>query len=171
MTDRNTAYFGGGCFWCLEAVFSRISGVEKVTSGYAGGHTQDPDYNSVCSGTTGHAEVVEIAYDPAVITYPELLGLFFVSHDPTTLNRQGADVGTQYRSIILTRGPGQEKEARAALKEASRRLKKPAVTEIIPLERFYPAEGYHQDYYARNPYAGYCRAVIAPKLEKLNLLR
>ena len=163
------AWFGGGCFWCLDAVFSRIEGVTGVVSGYSGGHVENPDYNEVCSGTTGHAEVVEVSFDPKAVTYRELLRLFFRSHDPTTLNRQGADVGTQYRSIILTSGPEQAAEAEEASKEAGAVYDRPVVTEIVPLDRFFPAEGYHQDYYTRNPYAGYCRAVIAPKLEKLKL--
>lgn len=171
MSNTEKAVLGGGCFWCLEAVYQRIEGVESVVSGYAGGETEDPDYESVSTGRTGHAEVVEIEYDPAVITYKEILNIFWKAHDPTTLNRQGADRGTQYRSIILTKDDKQERTARQSKEEAeqSGSFNGPIVTEIVPLMKFYPAEGYHQDYYNRNTHAPYCRVVISPKLSTLNL--
>lgn len=171
MSNTEQAVLGGGCFWCLEAVYQRIEGVESVVSGYAGGETEDPDYESVSTGRTGHAEVVEIEYDPAVITYKEILDIFWKAHDPTTLNRQGADRGTQYRSIILTKDDEQERTARQSKEEAeqSGSFNGPIVTEIVPLMKFYPAEGYHQDYYNRNTQAPYCRVVISPKLSTLDL--
>ena len=149
------ATLGGGCFWCLEAVYEGTDGVEAVVSGYAGGSKPKPTYAEVCSGTTGHAEVVQVEYDPAVITYQKVLELFFKAHDPTTLNRQGADVGSQYRSIILYGDDTQRAIAERSKAEAAGYLSDPIVTEIQPLETFYPAEEYHQDYYAKNPYAGY----------------
>lgn len=162
-----TAVFGGGCFWCLEAVFRRIEGVERVDSGYAGGHVPDPGYREVCAGTTGHAEVTRIRFDPERISYRELLEIFFTIHDPTTPDRQGADVGPQYRSIILHLSPEQEREARDAIREVAGELyDAPVVTEVEPLEAFYPAEPEHHDYYARNPEQAYCRAVVAPKVAK-----
>jgi peptide-methionine (S)-S-oxide reductase len=166
-----TAVFGGGCFWCIEAVFERIKGVVSVTSGYAGGETENPNYRDVCSGTTGHAEVVKIEYDPSIIGYEELLEVFWKAHDPTTLNRQGADAGTQYRSIILYTDREQREIAEKSKKELEKAgiFKDPVVTEIKELEKFYPAEDYHQDYYQNNSSAGYCRVVIAPKLKKLGL--
>jgi peptide-methionine (S)-S-oxide reductase len=166
-----TAVFGGGCFWCIEAVFERIKGVVSVTSGYAGGETENPNYTDVCSGTTGHAEVVKIEYDPSIIGYEELLEVFWKAHDPTTLNRQGADAGTQYRSIILYTDREQREIAEKSKKELEKAgiFKDPVVTEIKELEKFYPAEDYHQDYYQNNSSAGYCRVVIAPKLKKLGL--
>jgi peptide-methionine (S)-S-oxide reductase len=164
------ATLGGGCFWCLEAVYERIEGVNSVTSGYAGGTAVDPSYEEVCSGRTGHAEVVQIEYDPVRISYEKILDLFWKAHDPTTLNRQGADAGTQYRSIILYHDQTQKKAAEESKRKARSMFEDPIVTEIKPLERFYPAEKYHQDYFDRNPNAGYCRIVIQPKLEKLNLL-
>jgi peptide-methionine (S)-S-oxide reductase len=171
MEKTEFATFGGGCFWCLEAVFERIGGVVSVTSGYAGGHKENPTYDDVCSGNTGHAEVVQIGYNPETITYNDLLDLFWKAHDPTTLNRQGPDMGTQYRSIILYHN---EMQKDAALKskselERSSRCNNPVVTEIVELKQFYPAEAYHQDYYEKNPYYGYCRVVISPKLKKLGL--
>ncbi len=171
MSNTEKAVLGGGCFWCLEAVYQRIEGVESVVSGYAGGETEDPDYESVSTGRTGHAEVVEIEYDPTVITYKEILDIFWKAHDPTTLNRQGADRGTQYRSIILTKDDEQGRTARQSKEEAeqSGSFNGPIVTEIVPLMKFYPAEGYHQDYYNRNTQAPYCRVVISPKLSTLNL--
>ncbi|MFO7893425.1 MAG: peptide-methionine (S)-S-oxide reductase MsrA [Longimicrobiales bacterium] len=164
-----TATLGGGCFWCLEAVFERLQGVASVTSGYAGGHVPDPAYRQVCSGTTGHAEVVRVAYDPAEITFRELLRVFFATHDPTTPNRQGADVGPQYRSIILYESESQRETAEAVITEleAAGTFADPIVTEIEPLEAFYPAEEEHQDFYRNNPSYGYCRAVIDPKVAKL----
>ena len=161
-----TATLGGGCFWCLEAVYENVKGVIDVVSGYAGGHTEHPDYRSVCSGQTGHAEVVQITYDPDVIGYEDLLKIFWTIHDPTTLNRQGADVGTQYRSVIFYHDEKQKEIAERSKKEAQKHFKDPIVTEIVPLKKFWPAEEYHQDYFRKNPYQGYCQAVVAPKVEK-----
>jgi len=166
MTEQAT--LAGGCFWCLEGVFEYLKGVDKVVSGYTGGRTQNPSYDAVCSGTTGHAEVVQITFDPAVVSYRELLEVFFTIHDPTTLNRQGADVGTQYRSAIYYHTPGQKTDAEAVMADltAKKVWDAPLVTEIAPLDRFWPAEDYHQHYFARNPTQGYCRAVVAPKVAK-----
>jgi peptide-methionine (S)-S-oxide reductase len=161
------ATFGGGCFWCLEAVFERVPGVRAVTSGYAGGHTVNPSYEEVCTGRTGHAEVVQIEYDPAQVSFEQLLDWFWKAHDPTSLNRQGADVGTQYRSVIFYENEGQQLAAEKSKAGAAKRFSKPIVTEIAPLRAFYPAEAYHQDYYRKNPNAAYCQAVIRPKLEQL----
>jgi peptide-methionine (S)-S-oxide reductase len=161
------ADFGGGCFWCMEAVFERLPGVVSVTSGFAGGTTENPTYAQVCTETTGHAEVTEIAFDPAKISYDKLLEVFWQAHDPTTLNRQGADVGTSYRSIILYRDEKQKLIAEKSKLEAQKDFHNPIVTEIVPLKKFYRAEDYHQEYYDNNSGAGYCRVVIAPKLEKL----
>jgi peptide-methionine (S)-S-oxide reductase len=163
------ATLGGGCFWCLEAIFERIDGVVEVVSGYAGGTKPNPTYEQVCTGTTGHAEVVQVRFDPKRISYAGLLEVFFKAHDPTTPDRQGADVGTQYRSIILTEGEEQRKAAEAARKKAQKDWKDPIVTEIVPLKTFFRAEDYHQDYYDNNRTAGYCRVVISPKLQKLKL--
>jgi peptide-methionine (S)-S-oxide reductase len=166
-----TATLGGGCFWCLEAVFQQIPGVARVVSGYAGGATPDPTYQEVCGGGTGHAEVVQIEYDPSVVGFGELLDVFWKAHDPTTLNHQGHDVGTQYRSVILYESDEQRaaaEQSRDAL-ERSGVLGRPVVTQISRLERFYPAEAYHQDYYRQNRQAPYCQAVIRPKLRKLDL--
>lgn len=160
---------GGGCFWCLEAVFKRTDGVTGVTPGYAGGRAAAPSYEEVCAGSTGHAEVVQVSYDPAVIACDALLRLFFKAHDPTTLNRQGADVGTQYRSIVLFDDEKQRATAEAVKREVASSCSRPIVTEIIPLETFYPAEEYHHDYFDKNPTAGYCRVVIAPKLDKMGM--
>ena len=162
------ATLGGGCFWCLEAVYDQLNGVTDVVSGYAGGHTPNPDYHSVCSGTTGHAEVVQITYDPAVIRFADLLDVFFTIHDPTTLNRQGNDVGTQYRSAIFTHSEEQRTVAQQKIAEVngSGLWTNPIVTEVTPLDTFYPAENYHQEYFALNPNQGYCRVVIAPKVAK-----
>ncbi len=160
------ATFGGGCFWCTEALFEMLPGVVSVTSGYAGGTTPSPTYAAVCSGTTGHAEVIQIAYDPTVISYEKLLETFWEAHDPTTLNRQGADTGTQYRSIILYRTDEEKAAAERSKAEAQQNFPDPIVTEIVPLTTFWPAEDYHQEYYELNPNAGYCRAVIRPKVEK-----
>lgn len=165
-----TATFGGGCFWCVDAVYQYVPGVIKITSGYAGGTVPNPTYEQVCTGRTGHAEVVQITYDPSKVTYDQLLDLFWKAHDPTTLNRQGADHGTQYRSIILTSTPKEAAEAEASKKKAQSQFMDPIVTEIVPLTTFYPAEGYHQDYYRNNKDKNpYCQAVIAPKLKKLGL--
>jgi peptide-methionine (S)-S-oxide reductase len=161
------ADFGGGCFWCMEAVFERLPGVISVTSGFAGGTTENPTYQEVCTETTGHAEVTEIEFDPAKISYDKLLEVFWQAHDPTTLNRQGADEGTSYRSIILYRSEKQKLEAEKSKIAAQQDFKHPIVTEIVPLKKFYKAEDYHQQYYDNNSNAGYCQVVIAPKLEKL----
>ena len=161
------ADFGGGCFWCMEAVFERLPGVLSVTSGFAGGHTENPTYQEVCTETTGHAEVVQIEFDPARISYARLLEVFWQAHDPTTLNRQGADVGTSYRSIILYRDEKQKLLAEKSKLAAQADFRNPIVTEIVPLKKFYKAEDYHQEYYDNNSNAGYCQVVIAPKLEKL----
>ena len=165
--QTDSIVLGGGCFWCVEALYETLDGVEKVESGYAGGTTSNPSYEQVTSGRTGHAEVVKITFEPAVISLEELLRFFWDAHDPTTLNRQGADVGTQYRSIILYSSPEQEAAAKASLAAAQTKLRDPIVTQIVPLETFYKAEGYHQDYFRNNPNAPYCRYVIAPKLKKL----
>jgi peptide-methionine (S)-S-oxide reductase len=162
------ATFGGGCFWCTEAVFRELQGVLSVTSGYAGGTTTDPTYEEVCSGATGHAEVIQVRYDPSQVDYASILEVFFGTHDPTTLNRQGADTGTQYRSVIFAHDAEQKRvaeEVRKAL-DASGAYADPIVTEIVPASEFYAAEDYHQRYYESNPSQGYCRAVIRPKLEK-----
>jgi len=162
------ATFGGGCFWCIEAVFAQLEGVGQVVSGYAGGQKESPSYSEVCGGGTGHAEVVQVSYDPERISYEELLTVFFSVHDPTTLNRQGADRGTQYRSIILTSDEAQKKAAESliAALDAEAIWKDPIVTEVKPLHEFYPAEKYHQEYYERNSEQPYCVMVIEPKLEK-----
>lgn len=168
--ERAVAIFGGGCFWCLEAVFSDIRGVLSVTSGYCGGHTDHPSYEQVCSGNTGHAEVVRICFDPTVIDFSSLLEMFFAAHDPTTLNRQGNDVGSQYRSVIFCLSEAQRREAVAAKVAASRDWGAPAVTTLEDAAPFYAAERYHQDYFARNGAQTYCQYVIAPKLAKVRRL-
>ena len=162
------ATLGGGCFWCLDAVFRDLEGVSRVTSGYAGGHVENPSYEQVCGKHTGHAEVVEVAFDPAVVAYADLLRVFFTIHDPTTKDRQGADVGPQYRSVIFANTPAQEATARQVMEEISAAgiWGAPLVTELKPATRFWPAEAEHQDYFARNPWSGYCRAVVAPKVAK-----
>ena len=165
-----TAVFGGGCFWCLDAQFRLIPGVEKVTSGYAGGKTANPTYEQVCSDQTGHAEVIQVEFDPTKVSYEDLLRNFFKAHDPTTLNRQGADVGTQYRSIILYTNDAQKMTADKMKAEVQSEWPHPIVTEIVPLTRFYAAEDYHQDYFSKNPTQGYCRLVVAPKVEKFEKL-
>jgi peptide-methionine (S)-S-oxide reductase len=163
------ATLGGGCFWCLEAVYEPLRGVEKVESGYAGGATPSPTYRQVCGGTTGHAEVVQVTFDPEVISYGDILEIFFAMHDPTTRNRQGADVGTQYRSVILYHSPEQKQAAEAMIAElnAAGLWGAPIVTEVVPLREFYKAEDYHQGYFRNNPAQGYCQAVVAPKVAKL----
>jgi peptide-methionine (S)-S-oxide reductase len=161
-----TATLGGGCFWCTEAVFQMLPGVKSVVSGYAGGTKPNPTYEEVCTGETGHAEVIQITYDPKQVSYEKILETFWDVHDPTTLNRQGADSGTQYRSIILYNSDGQKAAAEKSKQDAQKNFKHPIVTQIVPLKAFYPAEGYHQDYYRSNPNQGYCRAVIRPKVEK-----
>jgi peptide-methionine (S)-S-oxide reductase len=169
MNDKEIAVFGGGCFWCTEAVFKMMRGVSSVLPGYAGGTTVNPTYAQVSAGNTGHAEVVRIEYDPALVTYKSLLTVFFGSHDPTTLNQQGHDIGTQYRSVIFYTTPEQKNEAQAFIKAMndSNEMGAPVVTEVVPLETFYEAEDYHRDYYAQNKNAGYCQVVINPKLEKV----
>jgi len=167
-TQRAT--FGGGCFWCVEAAFETLPGVISVTAGYAGGATSNPTYPEVCSGKTGHAEVVQIEFDPARIRFERLVDFFWDIHDPTTRNRQGGDIGTQYRSIILYHDEAQRKAAQASLLAAASRFPRPIVTAIEPLAAFYPAEAYHQDYFRQHPDAPYCAAVIRPKLEKLEKL-
>ncbi len=161
-----TATLGGGCFWCTEALFQMLPGVKSVTSGYAGGHTETPTYKDVCTGQTGHAEVIQVQYDPQVVSYEKILETFWEAHDPTTLNRQGADSGTQYRSIILYENEAQRAAAEKSKAEAQKHFSRPIVTQIVPLTKFWKAEGYHQNYYRDNPQAGYCRAVIQPKVEK-----
>lgn len=161
---QEVATFGGGCFWCLEAVFEETRGVLDVVNGYAGGEVQNPTYEQVCSGTTGHAEVVQITFDPTVISYEALLKIFWLIHDPTTLNRQGNDVGTQYRSVIFYHDEQQKERAAASIKEFSSKFTKPIVTEMKPLEVFYKAEAYHQDYFKNNPNQGYCVFVVSPKV-------
>lgn len=162
------ATLAGGCFWCLEAVYVELRGVSKVVSGYTGGRVPNPSYEQVCNGTTGHAEVVQITFDPQIISFKDLLQVFFTIHDPTTLNRQGADVGTQYRSAIFYHSPEQQTVAQEMIAElnAAKLWDNPLVTEVVPLTEFYAAEGYHQDYFARNPNQPYCRAVVAPKVAK-----
>jgi peptide-methionine (S)-S-oxide reductase len=169
MGEHAVATFAGGCFWCLEAAFSEFRGVERVESGYAGGRVANPSYEAVCTGTTGHAEVVQVTFDPAVITFGDLLHVFFGIHDPTTMDRQGADIGPQYRSAIFYHDAAQRAEAERVIAEltAERVWDDPIVTELVPFEAFYPAEDYHRDYYRRNPAQAYCRAVIAPKVAKL----
>jgi len=165
---RETATLGGGCFWCLEAVFEQLRGVERVRSGYAGGHVKNPSYREVCTGKTGHAEVVQVEFDPAVISYREILEVFFATHDPTQLNRQGPDVGTQYRSAIFYESPEQEATAEELIAELGREeiWDDPIVTEVTRLDAFYPAEDYHDEYYRRNPEQPYCQVVISPKVAK-----
>jgi len=160
------ATLGGGCFWCTEAVFQQLKGVQAVESGYAGGQVLNPSYERVCEGTTGHAEVVRLTFDPAVITYREILEVFFTIHDPTTLNRQGNDVGTQYRSVIYYHSPQQQETARQVISEMANVWDAPIVTELSPAETFYKAESYHQNYFRRNPMQGYCAFIVAPKVAK-----
>lgn len=164
-----TIVLGGGCFWCVEAVYERIEGILDAVSGYAGGTVKNPTYEQVSTGRTGHAEVVQLTYDPAKISLEKILELFWKAHDPTTPNRQGADVGPQYRSIILYKNEAERKIAEESKRKAQKEFRNPIVTEIVPLTEFYRAEEYHQDYYRKNPYAGYCTFVIRPKLEKLGL--
>jgi len=168
VTSSEVATLAGGCFWCLEAVFKQIAGVEKVVSGYTGGTTVNPTYEQVCSGRTGHAEAVQVSFDPLKISYREILEIFFSIHDPTTLDRQGADVGTQYRSAIFYHNEQQKIAAEKLIAElnTAQLWKNPIVTQIVPLRTFYPAEDYHQGYFAQHPEQGYCLAVISPKLNK-----
>jgi len=172
MMDGNVTEFalvGGGCFWCTEAVFEKLDGVIEVISGYAGGETNNPTYKEICTGKTGHAEVIRIKFDPRIISYSEILQIFGNAHDPTTLNRQGADVGTQYRSTVMFFNEEQKEIAHLWKEKLSKSLVDPVVTEIVPAPRFYPAEEYHQDFYFKNPNQGYCSFVIRPKLKKLGL--
>ena len=161
------ATFGGGCFWCTEAVFQRLPGVIHSTSGYSGGHLDNPTYQDICAHTSGHAEVIQVQFDPAVVSYEKLLEVFFESHDPTTLNRQGADVGDQYRSVIFYHNEEQHKGALNAKKAAQAHFEDPIVTEVVPLKKFWRAEDYHQDYFNQHPGQGYCSFVIKPKVSKL----
>jgi len=163
------ATLGGGCFWCLEAVFEQIEGVERVVSGYSGGDVKNPSYGEVCTGRTGHAEVIQITFDPERISYGEVLEIFFAFHDPTTLDRQGPDVGTQYRSVIFHHSAEQKRVAEETVKrlEAAKLWSDPAATQIVPYTEFYPAEGYHQGYYRNNPVQPYCQVMISPKIAKL----
>jgi peptide-methionine (S)-S-oxide reductase len=165
---RELATFAGGCFWCTEAFFKDLKGVDKVVSGYTGGRTENPTYEEVCSGTTGHAEAIQITYDPKVVSYRDLVRIFLATHDPTTLNRQGADSGTQYRSAIFYHGDAQKAAANEVIQEVQKAgiWSNKIVTEVVPAAKYYPAEDYHQDYYAQNPNAGYCRVVIEPKVAK-----
>ncbi|MHB8604602.1 MAG: peptide-methionine (S)-S-oxide reductase MsrA [Thermoplasmatota archaeon] len=164
--DNETATLAGGCFWCLEAVYEQVKGVSKVVSGYAGGKVADPSYEDVCSGRTGHAEVVQVTFDPRVISLSEILEIFFTIHDPTTKDRQGGDVGTQYRSAIFYANAEQKAAATEAIDAAKKIWDAAIVTEVAPLDKFYAAEDYHQHYFARNPTQGYCRVVVAPKVAK-----
>ena len=172
MPQHEVATLAGGCFWCLEAAFAQLKGVERVESGYSGGHVPSPSYEDVCTGSTGHAEVVQITFDPQVLPFRDLLHVFFTIHDPTTPDRQGGDVGTQYRSAIFYHTPEQKTDAERVIAEleAEKVWDDPIVTQVTPLEKFYPAEEYHRDYYRRNPNQGYCRAVIAPKVAKVRKL-
>jgi peptide-methionine (S)-S-oxide reductase len=168
MNGREVATLGGGCFWCLEAVFEQLRGVEKVESGYAGGHVPRPTYRAVCEGTTGHAEVVQVTFDPARASFREILEVFFTIHDPTTLNRQGGDVGTQYRSAIFHHSPEQKRVAEEVIAEFTSKgvWSDPIVTEVVPLTEFHPAEDYHQEYFRNNTRQPYCQFVIEPKVSK-----
>jgi peptide-methionine (S)-S-oxide reductase len=166
--NLQTATLAGGCFWCLEAVYDELKGVHSVESGYAGGHVDNPSYRAVCSGTTGHAEVVQVRFDPNVVSYRDLLNVFFTIHDPTTLNRQGADIGTQYRSAIFYHDEEQKRIAEEVIRDlnAQKIWDNPIVTEVTKFDKFYVAEDYHQEYFARNPYQPYCQVVVAPKVSK-----
>src|SRR5215212_8202858 len=168
LSRTEVATLGGGCFWCLEAVYQELRGVEKVESGYSGGDVPDPTYRAVCSGTTGHAEVVQVTFDPEVVSYRELLEVFFTIHDPTTLNRQGGDVGTQYRSAVFYHSPEQQETAEQVIDELNRNKvwDDPIVTQVTAYSNYYPAEAYHQNYFAQNPDQPYCQIVIAPKVSK-----
>jgi peptide-methionine (S)-S-oxide reductase len=166
MSQTEFAVLGGGCFWCTEALFQMLPGVKGVVSGYAGGKTENPSYKDVCSGQTGHAEVIQVEFDPKVVSYEKILDTFWEAHDPTTLNRQGADEGTQYRSIILYSNEAQKAVAEKSKASAQKNFNRPIVTEITPLTKFYKAEGYHQDYFRNNSNQPYCRAVIQPKVDK-----
>lgn len=166
MENSETAIFGGGCFWCTEAIFQNLKGVETVLPGYSGGHAPNPTYEQVCEGGTGHAEVTKIEFDPTIIKFEVLLEVFFATHDPTTLNRQGGDVGEQYRSVIFYTTPQQKQIAENYIKGAQKDFASPIVTQLLPFDKFYEAENYHQNYFAKNPGKAYCQVVINPKLEK-----
>lgn len=168
VAQTETATLGGGCFWCTEAIFKSLKGVETVESGYSGGHTKNPTYKEVCTGETGHAEVIQITFDPKIISFDEILEVFFETHDPTSLNRQGADAGTQYRSVIFYHSPEQKEKAEAYKARLNKEnvFNKPIVTEIKAFDKFYKAENYHQNYFANNRSQGYCQFVIVPKIEK-----
>lgn len=170
MKEFEVATLGSGCFWCTEAFFLRVKGIESVVSGYSGGKVKNPTYREVCSGLTGHAEVIQVKFDPALISYSEVLEIFWNTHDPTTLNKQGADEGTQYRSVVFYHSDSQKQTAEDYKKQLDKSgvYKNPIVTEISPFTVFYPAEDYHQNYYALNPNQGYCQYVIRPKIEKFN---
>lgn len=161
-----TATLGGGCFWCLEAVYQELRGVQHVESGYTGGHVVNPEYAQVCEGTTGHAEVVRLTFDPAVVSYREILEIFFTIHDPTTLNRQGNDIGSQYRSVIYTHSPQQQETARQVIAEMANVWDAPIVTELSAEQTYYPAESHHQNYFRNHPLQGYCAFIVAPKVAK-----
>ena len=168
MAKLKTAYLAGGCFWCLEAVFQRLKGVEKVESGYMGGHVPKPTYHQVCGGGTGHAEAVRVTFDEDELSFPDLLDVFFTIHDPTTKDRQGNDVGTQYRSAIFYADETQKKDAERAIQDAAAHWRGPIVTQLAPVAEFYPAEDYHQNYFNENPNQPYCMFVVGPKVEKLH---
>lgn len=166
-SSLETATFAGGCFWCTEAIFQRLKGVEKVTSGYTGGKRENPSYEQVSTGATGHAEAVQIVFDPSIIPYERLLDIFWATHDPTSLNQQGADIGTQYRSMIVYHNQEQKQQALASKTKVQQEYDNPIVTDIVPFEAFYPAEEYHQNFYDTNPVYPYCTVVINPKIQKL----
>ncbi len=166
MSDTHVATLGGGCFWCLDAVYLKMKGIESSLCGYAGGHVDNPSYEAVCGKKTGHAEVVQLRFDPAVVSYADILRVFFTIHDPTTQDRQGNDVGPQYRSVIFFHDATQEAEARAAMAEAAALWGRPVVTQLLPAVHFWEAEAEHQDYFTNNPWSGYCMAVVAPKVAK-----
>jgi peptide-methionine (S)-S-oxide reductase len=168
VNNLETATLAAGCFWCVEAVFDDLKGVEDVVSGYSGGHTENPSYRQVCDGNTGHAEVAEIKFDPSAISFKDILRVFFSVHDPTTLNRQGHDIGTQYRSAIFYHNDEQKRDAEEVIKEITDEgvFDDPIVTEVVPFEKFWPAEDYHQEYFANNPNQPYCQAVVSPKVRK-----
>jgi peptide-methionine (S)-S-oxide reductase len=170
--SNETATLGGGCFWCTEAVFQRMKGVTSVMPGYSGGHVKNPSYEEVCTGTTGHAEVIQITFDPSVVSFAQILEVFFEIHDPTTLNRQGADVGTQYRSVIFYHSEEQKQTAKGIIAKlnGTEFIVRPVVTEVTPFTAFYPAESYHKDYFNRNSRQPYCRMVISPKVDKFQKL-
>ncbi|WP_105199498.1 peptide-methionine (S)-S-oxide reductase MsrA [Pseudoalteromonas sp. T1lg10] len=166
MSELRTATLGGGCFWCIDAAFRRVKGVQQVTSGYSGGHVEHPTYHQICAEDTGHAEVVQLVYDEQKVDYPTLLKMFFALHDPTTLNRQGNDIGPQYRSVIFYHGDQQKHQAELVMERLQEHLDDAIVTELLPAKEFYPAESYHQDYFSANPRQPYCNLLIAPKIAK-----